>query len=90
MGTHPYANSLIYKRHSVRKYTNEPVDNVRLEHILRAGMAGPSAHNAQPWSFVVIDDRKLLDEIANVHPYAKMLYEAPVAILVCEIGRAHV
>ena len=40
MGTHPYANSLIYKRHSVRKYTNEPVDNVRLEHILRAGMAG--------------------------------------------------
>lgn len=85
MGTHPYANSLIYKRHSARKYTNEPVDNVRLEHILRAGMAGPSAHNAQPWSFVVIDDRKLLDEIANFHPYAKMLYEAPVAILVCAI-----
>lgn len=77
--------SLIYKRHSVRKYKPGPVAQEHLDHILHAGMAGPSAHNMQPWSFVVIDDRKILDAIADFHKYAKMLYQAPAAILVCAV-----
>lgn len=76
-------NSLIYRRHSVRKYRPDPIAQEHLDHILHAGMAGPSAHNMQPWSFVVIDDRKLLNAIADFHQYAKMMYEAPAAILVC-------
>ena len=78
-------NSLIYKRHSVRKYKPDLVAQEHLDHILHAGMAGPSAHNVQPWSFVVIDDRKLLNAIADFHQYAKMMYEAPAAVLVCAI-----
>ncbi len=78
-------DSLIYKRHSVRKYKPDPIAQEHLDHILRAGMAGPSAHNMQPWSFVVVDDRGLLDAIADFHEYGKMLYKAPAAILVCAI-----
>jgi nitroreductase len=55
----------------------------QVEHILHAGMAGPSASNAQPWFFVVIDEKGLLDAIAKGHPYAKMASKAQLAILVC-------
>ncbi len=45
-------------------------------------MSAPSAGNQQPWSFLVIEDRNILDKIPEVHPSSKMLYEAPVAIVV--------
>ena len=46
-------------------------------------MHAPSAGNEQPWHFVILTDRELLDKIPDFHPYAGMLAEAPVAVLVC-------
>lgn len=86
MENHFLKDSLIYKRHSVRKFNPDPIKAEHLEHILHAGMAGPSAHNAQPWTFVVVDDRNLLNAIADFHPYGKMIYEASAAIVVCVIS----
>ncbi|PLX19344.1 MAG: nitroreductase family protein [Marinilabiliales bacterium] len=73
----------IFTRRSIRKYTKEEISNEHIEVILKAGMYAPSASNQQPWHFIVISDRKLLDTIKDVHPYAKMLVEAQLAILVC-------
>lgn len=78
-----YLGSVIYKRRSVRKYAEGAIKPEHLDHILRAAMAAPSAHNCQPWSFVVIDDRALLDAFADMHPYGKMLYKAPAVIMAC-------
>jgi nitroreductase len=50
---------------------------------LKAAMSAPSAGNEQPWQFIIITERRLLDEIPTFHPYADMLREASVAILVC-------
>lgn len=80
-----YAGSLIYKRHSERKYADAPVSPEQIEHVLHAAMAAPSANNKQPWSFVVVDDRRILDEIAGFHPYAKMLKGAQFAVVPCVI-----
>lgn len=46
-------------------------------------MDAPSVRNLQPWHFIVIDDRKVLDIIPKIHPYAEMVYKAPLAILIC-------
>jgi nitroreductase len=46
-------------------------------------MAAPSAGNQQPWHFIVIEERSLLDEIPLFHPYSTMLKGAPLAVLVC-------
>jgi len=46
-------------------------------------MAAPSAGNERPWHFIVMRDRKLMDGVIDVHPYAQMLKQAPVAVLVC-------
>ena len=73
----------IYRRRSIRKYTNESVDDEAMMAVIKAGMNAPSAGNQQPWQFVIIDQRPLLDKITEIHPYAQMLHEAPAAILVC-------
>lgn len=73
----------IFTRRSIRKYTDKEITSDQVEMIIKAGMYAPSASNQQPWHFIVINDRKILNKIAEVHPYAKMLTQAQLAILVC-------
>ncbi|MFH1010531.1 MAG: nitroreductase family protein [bacterium] len=73
----------IYTRRSIRKYASEPISEEMIHELLTAAMYAPSAGNQQPWHFVVITERRLLDAIPSFHPHAKMLKQAPVAILVC-------
>ncbi len=73
----------IAERKSVRSYTAQQVSNDTIELILRAGMAAPSSKNRQPWHFIVLDDRAALDSLATQLPYAKMLTQAPHAIVIC-------
>ena len=77
------AMKAILTRRSVRKYTGEPVSEDSVKKLLEAAMSAPSASNQQPWRFVVIDERQVLDAVPSVHPYARMLLQAPLAILVC-------
>jgi Nitroreductase len=70
-------------RRSIRHYTPQPVSEELLESLLRAAMQAPSAGNSQPWYFVVIRDRQVLDTIPTFHPFAEMLKEAPLAIVMC-------
>ena len=73
----------IMTRTSVRKFKDTPVGEENLAIILRAAMAAPSAINRQPWAFVVINDRSILNAIGKSLPYAKAMYSAPLAIAVC-------
>lgn len=73
----------ILTRRSIRKFTSQLVSHDLIEKILRAGMQAPSARNKQPWHFIVIQNREMLDKISVVHPYAYMLKEAPLGIVIC-------
>lgn len=73
----------IFKRRSIRKYTKETVSEDTVKQLLKAGMSAPSAANEQPWEFIVIRDKSILQQIIDVHGYASMLKEAAVAIAVC-------
>jgi nitroreductase len=77
------AMEAILSRRSIRRYTGEPVPEEVIKELLAAAMSAPSASNEQPWQFVIIDDRRILDEIPKFHPYAHMLKEASLAIAVC-------
>ena len=78
----------IQTRRSVRRYADQPIDEEKLDTILRAGMAAPSAGNSQCWRFVVADDKKQLAAISALSPYAGMAAAAPMAILVCSDRKA--
>lgn len=73
----------ILTRRSIRKFTEEPLEKSAIELLLKAAMSAPSAHNQQPWEFIIIDDRQTLNAVPSFHPYSKMLLMAPAAILVC-------
>lgn len=73
----------IAARKSVRKYLKKEVEEEKITAMLKAGMAAPSGMDRRPWEFVVVTDRAALDSMAASLPYAKMLTQAPMAIVVC-------
>lgn len=76
----------IKDRRSVRKYLETPVLREKVEALLEAAMLTPSACNSRPWRFVVITNREVLNKLADAHKFAKMLYKAPVAIVICALA----
>jgi len=52
----------IYQRRSVRNYSDKEISDEIIREIIRAGTYAPSAVNKQPWRFVVVKNRQLIDE----------------------------
>ncbi|MDD4280400.1 MAG: nitroreductase family protein [Candidatus Sumerlaeales bacterium] len=78
------AYEILRTRRSIRSYQSSPaISDEEVRALLVAGMNAPTARNRQPWRFVVIDDRAQLDAFADFHPYAKMVHQAPLGIVVC-------
>lgn len=78
------ALSAIYNRKSVRSFIKDrPVSDEDVQALIKAGMSAPSGKDTRPWEFVIINDRAILDKMAEELPTAKMLSQAPMAIVVC-------
>lgn len=73
----------IFERKSVRHYTSQQVSKEQLTVLAKAGMAAPTAVDKRPWAFVAVTDRAMLNQLADVLPYAQMLRTATSAIVVC-------
>jgi nitroreductase len=73
----------IHTRRSIRQYKDKPVSEEMVRIVLEAAMMAPSAGNVQPWQFVVVNDRKKMAQVKDVHPYVGMAAQAPLGILVC-------
>ena len=70
-------------RRSIRQFEDKPIDDDTLKAILDAAMNAPSAHSRRPWEFILIHEKKLLEAIAHLNPYAEMCQKSPISILVC-------
>lgn len=71
----------ILARRSIRAYRDRPVEEEKIERLLRAAMAAPSACNLQPWEFIVIDDKAVLEPLRGMTGYPD--YVAPLAVVFC-------
>lgn len=74
---------IIHQRKSVRNFTEQKVTDEQVDILLAAAMAAPTGKNRQPWEFIVVRDREVMDSWAGKLPYAKMLKQASLAIVVC-------
>ncbi len=72
----------IFKRKSIRKYLTKKVDREILTHLCYAAMQAPSAHNARPWQFLIIDDGQMIKEVSSFSQYANFAGGAPALIVV--------
>lgn len=57
--------TLISNRRSIRKYRDQPISKESIERIVYAGTWAPSAHNAQPWRFVVVETKEAKRRLAE-------------------------
>jgi coenzyme F420-0:L-glutamate ligase/coenzyme F420-1:gamma-L-glutamate ligase len=56
---------LFQKRRSIRKYSQREISNYKIQKILNAAIHAPSAHNAQPWRFIIITKSDLKLKLAK-------------------------
>ncbi len=71
-------------RRSVRQYdVTKKIPHSDIEKILEAASYGPSAHNKQPWEFLVIEDVETLASLRSIQPWTSFAKNASCAIIVC-------
>ena len=62
--------SIIFKRHSVRRFKDEKVSDELIENLLKAGMQAPSSCNSQPWEFIIVSKKGDKEAISKMHRFA--------------------
>ncbi len=78
---------LVIKRQSDRAYLNKAVEKGKIDKCLEAARLAPSACNSQPWTFIIVDDEKLKNRIADATsntllPLNHFTKQAPVHIVI--------
>jgi nitroreductase len=80
-------NELINMRQSVRKYTDQIVEDEKIKKCLEAARLAPSASNSQPWKYIVVDDPVLKNKVAEATfskpvSFNKFALQAPVLVVI--------
>ena len=71
----------IFTRTSIRRFEDKPVESEKIQMVLKAAFAAPSAGNQQPWEFYVVTNQELLKKLSTSSPYAGPAGGAPAAIV---------
>jgi nitroreductase len=79
---------LLRARRSIREYTDRPLEPEKLELLKEAVLRSPSSRNLDPWEFIFVDDRRLLQKLAACKPHgADFLAQAALGIVICGDSR---
>ena len=74
----------IKNRRSIRKYKDREISSQLINELLEAARLAPSAYNAQPWKFLVVNDKKIINELReNKIFFQDFVYNSPVIIICC-------
>lgn len=70
-------------RRSIRKYQDKKIDKAVIEEIIKAAQYSPTAHNKQPWEFLVIDDKEFLANLRHIQRWTSFAKDAACVVIVC-------
>lgn len=71
----------IFNRVSIRKFKDKDIEQEKIDLLMKAAMAAPSAGNQQPWEFYIIKNKDIIKRLSKASKYAKCLENAPIAIV---------
>ncbi|MGQ9680455.1 MAG: nitroreductase family protein [Candidatus Bathyarchaeia archaeon] len=74
---------VVRTRRSIRSFKPDPIPDDVLKRVLEAARIAPSGSNRQPWRFILVNDRKLIDSVVDACGHQRFLSEAPVLIVAC-------
>lgn len=75
---------ILRNRRSIRKYTNQEIEFEKIELLKEAALRSPSSKNINPWEFIFIDDKKIIQQLKECKPHGVTpLQTAPLAIVIC-------
>lgn len=75
---------LISRRRSIRKFKQQPVEKEKIDLLMEAALRSPSSRGFNPWRFIIIQDRTMLETLSRAKPHgAGFLKDAPLGIVVC-------
>lgn len=74
---------IIKKRRSIRKYQPKPVEDGKLNEILKAAMFAPSSMHRRPWEFIIVKDKPTKEKLSQATPYASFAKKAPLVLILC-------
>lgn len=76
-------HELLLQRHSIRRYTGQPLEPETVRSILEAALLAPTSKNARCWQFVVVEDKDTLARLADCKPaYAASVKHATMAVVI--------
>jgi len=75
--------SVIKFRESTRDYSDKLVEDEKINFILECARLAPSWANKQCWHFIVIKEKKIIDDLSKTSPINRWLKNAPVVIVAC-------
>ena len=77
-------HELIEKRRSIRRYTSQPLEQWQIEQLAEAALRAPSSRGLNPWEFIFVTERRLLEQLARSKPHgSSFLAEAALGVVVC-------
>ena len=77
-------HDMLFTRHSIRKYTDEPIDGEHVKLLLEAALLAPSGKSVRPWEFVVVEDKEVLAKMSECRPFGSgPVAKCKLAIVVC-------
>ena len=77
-------HALIQKRRSIRRYLEKPVEPEKIDLLVETALRSPSSMGSNPWEFVFVTDRDLLEKLAKAKPHgSSFLRYAALGIVIC-------
>lgn len=74
---------LLKTRRSIRKYLPKAVEPEKIKQITTAALMSPASKRSNPWEFIVVEDKQMMENLATCRPHgSKLLENAPLGIVV--------
>jgi nitroreductase len=77
-----YEKSIYFTRRSIRSYTNKPIEEWKVEALIKAFFQSQTASNQMAWNLIKVDDPSVIEEIAHIHHSGSVIKQAPLILVV--------